>query len=381
MRVCCGLESRHEHTHAMSNFAPNDAEEFVALVLEGLGPQRNERDLARVLQNVYHFLVATQPNAHHLLSMYGVDARGRSSGVFPPHGLGYFWENVMEGLRFKSDLSYRGQVFKKSNSSHFYKYRPLALEMLREQLSYMRRSKAASAATAALPPCHNLSLSDLHSNRRPLGRAFIYVVASGGHSPGGDGGPMLLLLNHRQGGSYGVPGGLEDPCDAQCLQTTALREFVEEFLGMDMKVDKEKRSAACEMVEMGYMSRLSKSSNGAQETFLLVVPDANDFEDRASKHNNKISKDKSDGHKRTGGLSLEMDGYAWFRLSDIKAAIDNPTVDLAGQLIVPDRSGARLVTREHTIGSFNFHGCHEWRQAESIKRILEMFQPLDQPRP
>ena len=138
-----------------SKWRVEDATEFVELVREGLANSRpprfttaeSARFLDAILNNVYHFLVGSSTNAKNLQSMYGVDMNGKPTGTFPKHGLGYFWENVMEGLRFQSNLWLDGGwnphdavIFKNSRSDLFFSHREVALQMFLTQLKHMRAS-------------------------------------------------------------------------------------------------------------------------------------------------------------------------------------------------------------------------------------------------
>lgn len=388
-----------------SKWSVEDAIEFVELVREGLANSRpprfttaeSARILDAILNNVYHFLVGSRPNAENLQSMYGVDMNGEQTGIFPEHGLGYFWENVMEGLRFQSSLwsdgglnTHDAVIFKNSRSDNFYSHREVALQMFLAQLKYMRASKAAGRA--ALPSLHKLQLNPnahRHNHRQAphhstQGRAFLYIVASGGRGDSGkygaDNRPMLLLLNHKHYGYYGVPGGLQDPGD-DTLQATALREFTEEFLDMDHRSKDDQKNAAKIMLATGAggpaaggVHELHRSPDGTMAAFLLVVRNTRTFEAMAQLLNRKIDSYASDDQKRTrqGGISREMDGYAWFALEDIRNEISNPRKEInqRGGIVVKDRSGRRLLTRAYTIG----HNTHNgWKQSHAMETILSMF--------
>ena len=84
----------------------------------------------------------------------------------------------------------------------------------------------------------------------------------------------------------------------------------------------------------------------------------------------------TDDQKRTraGGISREMDGYAWFALQDIRNEIDNPRrrINQYGGIHVQDRSGKLLLTRAYTIGHYTDNG---WKPSHAMRKILEMYLP------
>lgn len=379
--------SRRSGGANVDSFSETDATRFCDLVREGITrndrilgvTNRNYQDLEKVLKNVYHFLVGTCANAQQMASMYGTDVSGNPTGKCPEYGLGVFWENCMERLRFKNDLfavddsSIR---FANSDSYNFYQHRGAALKLLRRQLEYMQavRSNAPAPAPAPLPSLSRLALKhkphkphddhrNQHSRRNQAppptsGLAALYVVASGGQGPDGNGSPMLLLLKHRHGNYYGVPTGFQKP--GERLITTALRGFVEDFLGKDSgqeDVEIQKQIAKHILSSTGgELSLLQTSPDDTMAAYLLVVPHTFFFETLANMY----------------GISRKMDGYAWFTLSDIQNEIKNPTqINRHGGLLVPDRSGVWVPTGAYTIGRPTRNGG--WKPMQSILKILEMF--------
>jgi hypothetical protein len=352
---------------------------------------RDYQALENVLQNVYHFLVGTRANAQQMASMYGADVSGNPTGECPEYGLGTFWENWMERLRFKNDLfavddsSIR---FANNNSYNFYQHRGAALKLLRKQLEYMQavRSNAPAPTPAPLPSLSRLPLNpkphDGHGNRHSRrkqaqpptsGLAALYVVASGGQGPNGNGSPMLLLLKHRHGNYYGVPTGLQKP--GERLIATALRGFLEDFLGKDSgqeDVEVQKRIAENILSSTGgELSLLQTSPDGTMAAYLLVVPHTFLLETLANIYNNEAT-DAQRRETQPNGISEKMGGYAWFTLSDIQNEIKNPTqINRHGGLLVPDRSGVWVPTGAYTIGRPTRNGG--WKPMQSILTLLEMF--------
>jgi hypothetical protein len=97
----------------------------------------------------------------------------------------------------------------------------------------------------------------------------------------------------------------------------------------------------------------------------------------AAAFNKKIDSGATDEQKRNvpGGISHEMNGYAWFKLSDIKREIESPgrQINSRGGLFVPDRSGTPLLTRAYTITRPIGNGGVG--VTRSMQSILEMFLP------
>ena len=88
----------------------------------------------RIRNNVEHYLIGDYQPKHHA-SMFG------TVDTFPEHGLGIFWENVIEGHGIRSNSLWWNDVrFANSDGPHFRDYREEALAMFREAYERLKKN-------------------------------------------------------------------------------------------------------------------------------------------------------------------------------------------------------------------------------------------------
>jgi hypothetical protein len=102
------------------SYTREEAEGFLRMI-QGLVGRLSDA----VYKNVYHYLVGDY-EAVHYQSMFG------GPDHFARDGIGYFWENILEGHRSPA-LHYDNVRFANNDGPNFRDYRDTALRMFREQ--------------------------------------------------------------------------------------------------------------------------------------------------------------------------------------------------------------------------------------------------------
>jgi len=105
------------------NFSKEEALDFLARVEKRIG-QPIER---RTRNNVEHYLIGDYQPKHHA-SMFG------TADTFPQHGLGIFWENVIEGSGIRANTLWWNDSIRFANNdgANFRDHRKEAIAMFRE---------------------------------------------------------------------------------------------------------------------------------------------------------------------------------------------------------------------------------------------------------
>ena len=126
----------HQH-NVNPDFTKNEAEDFLELVEKKIGgPIDSKTNKPR--DNVKHYLIGDYKPEHHV-SMFG------APHDFANDGIGYFWENVLDGRGIRPTNSLFGPNdirFANNNGPNFRDHRKEALEMFRTAYNNIKGSNS-----------------------------------------------------------------------------------------------------------------------------------------------------------------------------------------------------------------------------------------------